>query len=490
MQKGRAVFMNRAIDVKINLKPIFSNVVHTSVWEGPCRVGTPEELSPEYESRVGREQCRVWGAQLRESLGAYCNVMEPAYIEYPESFYVSDESYAQLLPDLHQIDLFLISYRLPGLERLGKPISMINNGPAPVDLGAFYKSIGKEFYFAHDYEEYGEILRLLQVRKAIASTKLLVLTACEQFPVSVNSSNPDIFGLNLLYGMRSARRSLKDVFGYMKKLDCEQRISDKADALMGNAGQANITKEWISSDLRYYEAVKMMMEELGCNAFTTACKELCASRLPMEHKCTPCLTHSLLKDAGIPCACEEDLNVFMAVMVFMYLSRKSVFMGNPSLVHKHRRPIEDLGMTQLLAGPEEGFDEDVLEIRHAVPSLKLEGLDGPDMPYDIGHFTLAGWGSKVQVNLADASTKTVTIGRFSRDGRSLMITRGEILGCALRDIECSPAVYYRVEGGARSFRHALAEGCYGHHLAVVYGDYTEQLKALGNIVGFRVEHHR
>ena len=88
MQKGRAVFMNRAIDVKINLKPIFSNVVHTSVWEGPCRVGTPEELSPEYESRVGREQCRVWGAQLRESLGAYCNVMEPAYIEYPESFYV------------------------------------------------------------------------------------------------------------------------------------------------------------------------------------------------------------------------------------------------------------------------------------------------------------------------------------------------------------------------------------------------------------------
>ena len=147
-------------------------------------------------------------------------------------------------------------------------------------------------------------------------------------------------------------------------------------------------------------------------------------------------------------------------------------------------------MTKLLAGPEEGFDEDVLEIRHAVPSLKLEGLDKPDMPYDIGHFTLEGWGAKVQINLADASTKTVTIGRFSRDGKSLMVTRGEILGCALRDIECSPAVYYRVEGGARAFRHALAEGCYGHHLAVVYGDYVEELKALGKIVGFNVEHHR
>lgn len=481
--------MKQAIQVKVNVKPIYSNVVHTSVWEGPCRVGTPEELTPEYESRVGREQCRVWGAALKKNLADCANVLEPVYIEYPESFYVSDESFDLLKPDLNDVDIFLISYRLPGLERLGKPMSMINNGPAPVDLGAFYASIGKEFYFGHDYEEYNEILALLQVRKAIANTKLLVLTACEQFPVSVNSSNPDLFGLNLRYGIRSARRSIKDVFPIMKKLACEEEISTMADTLLQNAEKANITKEWISSDLRYYQAVKVMMEELGCNAFTTACKELCASRLPMENKCTPCLTHSLLKDAGIPTSCEEDLNVWMAVMVFMYLSKKSVFMGNPSLVHKNQRPIEDLGMNRLLSGPPEGFAEDVLEIRHAVPSLQLEGYDKPAMPYEIGHFTLAGWGAKVQVDLSAGSEKTVTIGRFSRDGKRIMVTRGEIIGCAYRDIECSPAVYYKVEGGARAFRHALAEGHYGHHLAVVYGDYVERLTQLGKIVGFEVEHH-
>lgn len=482
--------MKRAMDVKINVKPIFSNVVHTAVWEGPCRVGTEEELSPQYESRVGREQCKEWVSQLQQNLAPCAHMLEPAYIEYSESFYVSDESLSVLLPDLNDVDIFLISYRLPGLERLNKPMSMINNGPAPVDLGAFYSDIGKEFYFAHDYEEYNKILELLQVKKAIANTKLLVLTACEQFPVSVNSSNPDLFGLNLRYGIRSARRSIKDVFPIMKRLECEEKIAAEADALMHNAGKANISKEWLSSDLRYYEAVKAMMEELGCNAFTTACKELCASRLPMENKCTPCLTHTLLKDTGIPTACEEDLNVWMAVMVLMYLTKKSVFMGNPSLVHAHRRPVEDLGMTQLLSGPAGGFDEDVLEIRHAVPSLKLQGFDQPDMKYDIGHFTLAGWGAKIQINLADADTNVVTIARFSRNGKSMMVTRGEILGCALRDIECSPAVYYRVEGGARAFRHALAEGHYGHHLAVVYGDYTARLKELGKIVGFEVEHHR
>ena len=31
--------MKYAMDVKVNLKPIFSNLVHTDWWEGPCRVG-------------------------------------------------------------------------------------------------------------------------------------------------------------------------------------------------------------------------------------------------------------------------------------------------------------------------------------------------------------------------------------------------------------------------------------------------------------------
>ncbi|MBO4429298.1 MAG: hypothetical protein J5832_05020, partial [Clostridia bacterium] len=140
--------MKKAIDVKVNVKPIFSNVVHTAVWEGPCRVGTPLELSPEYEMRVGRAQVKVWYEQLKANIDPkYANVMEPAYIEYPESFYISDETFEVLKPDLNEVDIFLFTYRLPGIERLGKPMSMINNGPAPVDLGAFYSDIGHEFYF-------------------------------------------------------------------------------------------------------------------------------------------------------------------------------------------------------------------------------------------------------------------------------------------------------------------------------------------------------
>ena len=121
--------------------------------------------------------------------------------------------------------------------------------------------------------------------------------------------------------------------------------------------------------------------------------------------------------------------MWMAIMVFMYLTKRAPFMGNPSLVHAGMRPVEDLGMTRMVFGPDVGFEE-------------------------------------------------------------VMVAKGEIAGCSYREIECSPAIYCRIQGGARSFRHALADGGYGHHLAVVYGDWSNELEKLAKIVGFKLELHR
>ena len=51
---------------------------------------------------------------------------------------------------------------------------MINLGPTPIDLVGYYRDIGLEAYMAHDYEEYNRILTCLQVRKAVANTKILI----------------------------------------------------------------------------------------------------------------------------------------------------------------------------------------------------------------------------------------------------------------------------------------------------------------------------
>ena len=52
---------------------------------------------------------------------------------------------------------------------------MINPVLTPIDLVGYYRDIGLEAYMAHDYEEYNRILTCLQVRKAVANTKILIL---------------------------------------------------------------------------------------------------------------------------------------------------------------------------------------------------------------------------------------------------------------------------------------------------------------------------
>lgn len=48
--------MKYAMDVKVNLRPVFSNLVHSDYWEGPCRVGPEETGTPEYERRLGKKR--------------------------------------------------------------------------------------------------------------------------------------------------------------------------------------------------------------------------------------------------------------------------------------------------------------------------------------------------------------------------------------------------------------------------------------------------
>ena len=486
--------MKAALDVRINVKPVFSNMVHTDAWEGPCRVGPHEKLTKEYDIKVGKEQFEVWKKVLGKNIDtSFANILEPVYLEYSETFVVPDNEFKKLEKDAFETDLYLITYRVPGLvERFNKPISMINLGPTPIDLVAYYTDINKEAYMAHDYEEFNELLELLHVRKAVANTKILILSGSEHIPVSVNSSIHDLSMLEHRYGIRNNRLTFRMVFDEMIKImdDGSREVDELTFKLFSNAQKTDISKDDLKQDIIFYQAVKNIMEEFECNAFTIPCKDLCASRFPEKTRSVPCITHSLLKDERFPTACEEDISVWLAVTVLMYLSKKSVFMGNPVLVKKGDYEIDELGiMKGMVSPPAYTFDEEVLEIHHSVPGLKMDGFDKEPLPYEIGHFTYEGWGGKIQIDMAAHNEKIVTIARFNRSAKKVLVTKGEIVGCEFREIYCSPAVYYKIKGGVREFRQKLAKGGYGHHLAVVYGDYIEKLSKLGEIMGFGVEIH-
>lgn len=474
--------MRYAMDVTVNIKPVYANIVHSAVWEGPCRCGEAELLEPANERRSGRESFLLWQEELRRNLAPCARMLEPVYVEYDETFTVSQKQLERLEAEGNEIDLYLVRYRVPGIDRLGKPVSMIDTSCTAVDVVAFYHDRGLPAYLTHDFEEYNQLLAYLQVKKAIANTKILVLTAGEQVPFAVNSCCTDMRHLTERYGIRSIRLPLLSVTDYFEE---GEDVSEETDRIREKALSCKVPKNWMEQDVRYFHAVRRMMEHFDCNAFTTACKEFCATRVPAEYHVVPCLTHCLNKDDRIPSSCEEDINVLMAMMVFMYLAKKSVFMGNPALIPAGSQKCGELGIADM--DPERLYDEDLLEITHAVPGCKLDGFDAEELPFEIWNFTHEGWGSKVQVNMAQHEERTVTIGRFSRSGDRLIVTRGTVTGCRFNELGCSPSVFYTIKGGPRAFRQRLAWGGYGHHLAVIYGDYIDQVWELGKIVGFEVE---
>ena len=42
----------RAMDVKLVVRPIMGWLTHSHFWEGPCRAGRAEDLTPEAETRA------------------------------------------------------------------------------------------------------------------------------------------------------------------------------------------------------------------------------------------------------------------------------------------------------------------------------------------------------------------------------------------------------------------------------------------------------
>ena len=188
--------MRKAIDVKVNIKPVYSNMVHTDIWEGPCRVGPPELLDPAYERRAGLEQFSLLKKRLEENLDLrFCRVMEPTYMEWDESFVIPEREMDKLKADADEVDVYLLNYRVPGIERFGKSVSMIDNGPTPLDVMGFYQAIGVDGFFAGSYEEYNHQTFLRYVRKAVAHTKWLILSVTEQITETGNCCITDLYSL-------------------------------------------------------------------------------------------------------------------------------------------------------------------------------------------------------------------------------------------------------------------------------------------------------
>ena len=171
----------------------------------------------------------------------------------------------------------------------------------------------------------------------------------------------------------------------------------------------------------------------------------------------------MLKNEGYPAACEGDLSALLATILLMYHSKKSTYMGNPSMESK---------------------EGNILAIQHDAVSLKMKGLDKPDLPYEIRHFTQGGWGAVLRYDFAKDRGQEVTLARFNPTATKLLLARGEIVaGVGFDGGGCELGLHIKVPNVAELI-HKQAD--FGHHMAMVYGDYAQQIKKLADLMKFEV----
>ncbi|MDC7124488.1 MAG: hypothetical protein PQJ46_02910 [Spirochaetales bacterium] len=451
--------IEKAIDTKLVVRPIVGCLTHSHFWEGPCRAGRKEDMTVEAEAKAADKSFADAVKQL-EDISSEVELLPAIDARYDEKFVVGADVFEKIEEDMDKVDFFLcMNWRIPKLERYKKPVVILQNGNEGIDFAAYCRSIGVEAHVCMDMKDLNEIVHLLWVRKAVSKTRALVLTAGSQPTFGIQSLIRDPEILRKKYGLEVVKLPFRDIFPYMDKITDEE-AAPIAEEMLGGSKDTKVNTEWFINDIKYYLAAKKMMEDYQCNAFSTACHELCTSEIPQQRKFTPCVCHSIMKDEGIPSGCEEDLNALTAMTILQYAAQRPAFMGNPNYE-----------------------TDELLRIHHAVPALCMNGYGTQKLQYKLWAFTGQGFGGKLQVDFTENKEDKVTLARFNPMGDTVCVKVGEVVRSEYDELYCSP-YYFITMDDARTYMHNLAG--FGHHQVLVFGDYMKMMKKISEVMGFKV----
>jgi len=457
-------------EVKVNIKPVANYMIHEGVWTGPCRWNP--NPPPDQERVNFKNYYQEWVESSKKNLSKDARILEPVYIEYSEAIGYGENQLSRLKADAKEVDLYFtrgnVYPQYPASligERYKKPVAMIG-GYVNWDMSARLNSKGLEGYSVADYSELNRLIAVLRARKIFQQTNLLIVSNAPYNNRPAPSACVNFKELNDRFGFKATiigyREFSEERDRIINSQDIMSQVNSLSDKLIANARAVRMERKWVVSSVVFYFAAKRLMERYGCNAFTIECFELCSSRLSCEWKAVPCLTHTLLKDAGYPSACEGDINAFLAMDLLMGLSKRSAYMGN---LYKK--------------------DENAMYIHHNVPGVKMMGFDQPDLPYSLQNFITEGWGAKVQIDLSKLEEKTVTIARSNPLASKLLLFKAEITGSdGYNEVGCSLRVEVHIPETDKLIRKARN---YGFHYAMVCGDYTQQMLELADMLELEVE---
>ena len=459
--------------VRFRVKPVLTSIVHTHMWEGPCRW---EGMSPERERAGADSRFAAWSKEIAGmKLGdPHTAFLAPAHLIHSEDFVLHPEELAKLKPDSQETDAYYVEPDASSIsalqiaEHFRKPILFKGLSARGADIAPYANAKGREAFVPADDEEFRQLVSALRARKVFRSTKVLFPTE-RGYPAALClSGSPDVEDLEKRLGVVVRKISYKELADEMNHVLGDRAAAEEADRaardLLQKADKAYLGLNYVTRSFQFYRVVRRLMARHGCNAFTIECFEFCASRLPQKWLITPCLIHALLRNQDCAASCEADMGSLLAMRMLMTVSQRSCHQGN-----WYQR------------------DADSFLINHSAPSMKMNGYDQPDLPYQLGRFVTQGWGTKVIIDFMNNREKTVTVARVDPTSTKVLVIRGELVGASGwgKDlIGCSvEAVIRPPKGRLEECLRKRIE--YGNHQQWVYGDWTRQMRQLAEVLGLK-----
>jgi L-fucose isomerase-like protein len=499
--------IKKSVDMKLNVKPLFINLEHegphperaqdiniNSAYEGPCRLGEGEMLTNAYDKKMGVETFKKF-AKAFDEYPDYVNVKTPEYLHWTDSFIVKDKMYEDIKDELNDTDIILadgVLKTFPLLKIAEKAnVAAGDIGCCSADFSAGARANGVEGYGFIDHEHVKRFAPLLRTKKAMLNTRVLYVVKDMTVPYgSVCNIEPSDMKSNLHVNYRVI--GADTLLDACRNLTNEQKreVEEKTDELVDGAAWSEMTRDNVRKSVVLYVAVKGLLDKYDCNAFTMPCHEVCATRkFNDEFQFTPCLTHSLLKEDGIPSGCECDLNSLLAIVLLENLTMTAPHMGNtgpyydPGYLHPETGDFSvPKGLPPIPVSDEDR--ENVFYTFHAVQTRKQKGLKKPNASYGLKSFTRSGWGATIRANMKDDVGEKITLVRFSPDAKKMLVISGEIIAEAgNEEYGCGNGIYWKCKDGRDAF---WKQQNFGHHMAWVYGDYKRDIMELGDMMGIEV----
>jgi hypothetical protein len=220
--------------------------------------------------------------------------------------------------------------------------------------------------------------------------------------------------------------------------------------------------EDITKAARITIALQRLVEEQQAQGLAIG---TCMGWLP---KGFPCLGFARLRDAGIPAACEGDMDSLLTMLLFQYAFDQAGFQGNAT------------------------FDtsRNVLWTAHCTAPLKMEGINSQEAPYLLrGHSEVGGSGCvpEVQYRLG----QVVTRGKFVNLD-TILVSTGKIIEVPKQSIRaCRTQIVTEVRDAAKmavNWSSALdtEDAMTLLHRVVFYGDHLNSTQHLARLMGLRV----